>query len=755
MQYSLFIRADASSEIGTGHVMRCIALGQAFQDNAECRMQKGEEGRRRQETKDYRPETLYGRLETVDSRQETDGMGGDGQRPKTLDRRQETGDCRLFGRDESRNKSVLEGMGNDEPRTTNQEPSVRNVVFICAELPGKLEERLYKEGFDVVRIDAEPGSPQDAQKTLQIINKYNPHNSNSTAHPSSFIPHPSAWLVLDGYRFKTDYHRAIRSGHQDVDHRPETKDLLRAEGRGQKAEVRSETEERGRNVSDISLSNPERRTKNQEPQTKNSESQKTNQERITNNLQQITKLLVIDDYNHLPEYECDMLLNQNFGAEKYTYNINSEAKLLLGPKYVLLRREFRDAAKKREKNEPRKTLKSRKNKRIPFREFRVFRGGIETSCRRASVRKISRFAKVPIIGSSRKKSSNHWKFLEKKFQPLELLKQKVPIIGKNILVTMGGADTQNVSSKVLEALNLITLFELEIKVVLGAANPWKKDIEMLAQKSPHHVEILYGVDNMPVLMSWADFAITAAGGTIWELAHLGVPIVAISNAENQRENATCIETLSIGVYAGIGRELKRGALSALIYDLLEHPGLLVKMACRGICMVDGHGAGRICAKMGDGLYLRPVEETDCHLLWEWANESLVRDMALQTEPILFADHERWFKRKLHAIDAFIYLLEKDGIPVGQVRFDLLTEKAAEIDVSIAKEFRGSRLGLSLITCGVKRVFAECKNIEFLVALIKKRNDPSRHMFQRAGFCASGEVIRAGVVLDQFVLNRVQ
>ncbi len=30
---TLFIRADATTEIGTGHLMRCLALGQAWQDD--------------------------------------------------------------------------------------------------------------------------------------------------------------------------------------------------------------------------------------------------------------------------------------------------------------------------------------------------------------------------------------------------------------------------------------------------------------------------------------------------------------------------------------------------------------------------------------------------------------------------------------------------------------------------------------------------------------------------------------------------
>lgn len=62
------------------------------------------------------------------------------------------------------------------------------------------------------------------------------------------------------------------------------------------------------------------------------------------------KLLVIDDYNHLPEYHCDILLNQNLGAEDYAYKGNI-GKKLLGLRYLLLRPEFAAARAKADARE--------------------------------------------------------------------------------------------------------------------------------------------------------------------------------------------------------------------------------------------------------------------------------------------------------------------------------------------------------------------------------------------------------------------
>ena len=52
------------------------------------------------------------------------------------------------------------------------------------------------------------------------------------------------------------------------------------------------------------------------------------------------RLLVIDDMAHLKYYYADIVLNQNLHAEQLQYACEPYARLLLGTKYVLLRREF-------------------------------------------------------------------------------------------------------------------------------------------------------------------------------------------------------------------------------------------------------------------------------------------------------------------------------------------------------------------------------------------------------------------------------
>jgi UDP-2,4-diacetamido-2,4,6-trideoxy-beta-L-altropyranose hydrolase len=53
------------------------------------------------------------------------------------------------------------------------------------------------------------------------------------------------------------------------------------------------------------------------------------------------KTAYIDDMN-LYYFDVDFLINQNIGAEEFSYKVNDDTKLMLGIKYILLREEFRN-----------------------------------------------------------------------------------------------------------------------------------------------------------------------------------------------------------------------------------------------------------------------------------------------------------------------------------------------------------------------------------------------------------------------------
>ncbi|MCS6278607.1 MAG: UDP-2,4-diacetamido-2,4,6-trideoxy-beta-L-altropyranose hydrolase [Opitutus sp.] len=57
------------------------------------------------------------------------------------------------------------------------------------------------------------------------------------------------------------------------------------------------------------------------------------------------RVMIIDDMAHLDRYPVDLLLNQNLGSSRalYTGKIGAEVPVLLGPRFGLLRREFRCA----------------------------------------------------------------------------------------------------------------------------------------------------------------------------------------------------------------------------------------------------------------------------------------------------------------------------------------------------------------------------------------------------------------------------
>ncbi len=168
---------------------------------------------------------------------------------------------------------------------------------------------------------------------------------------------------------------------------------------------------------------------------------------------------------------------------------------------------------------------------------------------------------------------------------------------RKILVTMGGADPNNVTLSVLKALKQVGLKDLAVKVVVGPANLNLQSLQGELTTASYPVELLNWVKNMPSLMAWADIGVSAAGSTCWELAFMGLPSLIIVLAENQHGIASGLEkagaVLNCGWFQELTVERFVQSLLLLIGDEIDRSA----MCARGGDLVDGMGAERIVGKM--------------------------------------------------------------------------------------------------------------------------------------------------------------
>lgn len=126
-----------------------------------------------------------------------------------------------------------------------------NVVFAMAESTPAVDARLLSEGMEIVRLQSSPNSIEDAWEVAAIA-----HNRRA------------AWVVVDGYRFDSEYQCALKNAG--------------------------------------------------------------------------LKVLFADDLGQCDHYFADLVLNQNVHAigDMYTRR-DGHTRLLLGPSFAMLRREFR------------------------------------------------------------------------------------------------------------------------------------------------------------------------------------------------------------------------------------------------------------------------------------------------------------------------------------------------------------------------------------------------------------------------------
>jgi len=306
---------------------------------------------------------------------------------------------------------------------------------------------------------------------------------------------------------------------------------------------------------------------------------------------------------------------------------------------------------------------------------------------------------------------------------------------KNIMVTFGGDDAQNMTPKILKLLN-VNRPDLIKTVIIGKGFKKREQIESSIDSK---TELIYypSAATMKKVMLGSDLAISAAGQTLFELARVGVPTIAISVADNQMNNIKGCQKAGFIEYAGAWDDKNIQSLLMQKFDLLQNADVRKKMARAGRSWVDGLGAIRtvnfcLTKYFEDYISLRKAEEKDIYTIYELSNEKEVRKNSFNPDKIEIANHTTWFMNKLEDKNCLFLIAKINRDFVGQVRFDIDGDVAV-VSISLIKRYRGLGAGRILLQKAMDFLKSGKPGTLFIKSYIKTGNIHSKRLFEITDF----------------------
>ena len=189
-----------------------------------------------------------------------------------------------------------------------------------------------------------------------------------------------------------------------------------------------------------------------------------------------------------------------------------------------------------------------------------------------------------------------YEILNKSFELANKTKRSIDRKVKNVLVTLGGSDPENLCPRVIKALEGLGV---NVNIVMGPAYHNIKQIKdvLRAIKNKNDFKLLYDIDNMAQLMLKSDIAITAGGLTLLELAATGTPAIVCCEVPHQVENANAIQRK--GTVVNLGLLPDKDKIKESFLELANKPIKRKYMSWRGKRITDGKGLERVCEIIGD------------------------------------------------------------------------------------------------------------------------------------------------------------
>ncbi|MGQ3330755.1 UDP-2,4-diacetamido-2,4,6-trideoxy-beta-L-altropyranose hydrolase [Halorubrum sp. FL23] len=158
------------------------------------------------------------------------------------------------------------------------------------------------------------------------------------------------------------------------------------------------------------------------------------------------------------------------------------------------------------------------------------------------------------------------------------------------IVTMGGSDIADMTPIVMQAFDE---FDIQVDTIVGPGVPPKQKelIEETATSISADIRVTRDPNDLPERMFQADFAVTTASTTTYELLALGIPMISVPVIENQELIAESLRARNLATV--LDRNPKKEEISCAISRYFAENTLRKDRRDRGCDLIDGQGATRI------------------------------------------------------------------------------------------------------------------------------------------------------------------
>lgn len=196
------------------------------------------------------------------------------------------------------------------------------------------------------------------------------------------------------------------------------------------------------------------------------------------------------------------------------------------------------------------------------------------------------------VGSTLYYLGPKYMILKKTFEKLRTEKNEIRDSVNSILVMMGGSDPNGFTVKLIKILQKIPK-NMSINIVLGPAfdhfNLLNKELDL----GNRDYNIYHNPRDLSTIMKNADIALSAAGITLYELATLGIPTIAIPQVKHQEYIAEAFEKKRACINTGYDPD--EISILKSVNLLMENSSLRAEMKENSRNLVDGKGLKRVAS----------------------------------------------------------------------------------------------------------------------------------------------------------------